>query len=124
MRYYSCPSNGKWERLVTAHREFLAVIWDVTLLALYLEGAHFTIPIISEAMRWILTLVETARKLARQRLRLLQFESHIVHRASIKHHAADVLSHLVTIGTDRILLVDEDLAVIIFPNFLSCAPRW
>lgn len=46
-------------------------------------------------------------KLVRWRLRLSELEFDVLHRARIKHHAADALFRLSTTGTDETKLDDE-----------------
>lgn len=51
-----------------------------------------------------------------------EFEINIIHRAGVKHEAADALSRLKTVGKDHAPLEEE---VPVFANsskFLACAP--
>lgn len=62
--YWSRTLNEKEPKLVTMHREHLAVVWVEALLHLYLEGTRFKNQTNYEALRWILTRAEATDKLA------------------------------------------------------------
>lgn len=54
----------------TTHRECLTVFWAFLLLILYLEGARFTIGNVQDGLRWIPTVTDATRTLARWRFTL------------------------------------------------------
>lgn len=120
-------SIGYWSRKLTkpeqnystTEKECLAVVWAILLLRPYLECVHFTVRTDHSALRWILSLTESTGRLARWRLRLLQYDFDITHRAGIKHQAPDALSRLPTTASDEspvlndlpLLCVDASLVV-------------
>ena len=105
--YWSRSLTDAERRYDTTQRECLAVVWAILLLRPYLEGTRFTIRTDHSALKWLLNLADSSGRLARWRLRLTEFEFDIVHRAGIKHQAADALSRLETTSTDETELRDE-----------------
>ena len=105
--YWSRSLNQAERAYDTTHRECLAVVWAVLLLRPYLEGTRYTIRTDHDALRWILNMADATGKLARWRLRLAEYEFDVVHRAGVKHQAADALSRLPTDGEDKAPLDDE-----------------
>lgn len=67
-----------------AHPEWLTVVWAVLLVCPYLGVHKFTIPTDYDALKWVIYLVHTTRKLSRWRLWFLEFEFDVMHRAGIK----------------------------------------
>lgn len=67
----------------------ISVVWAVKLLDPHLQGAHLTIRTDQEALSWILDMTDAKGRLSRWRLRLSVLEYDIVHRAGVKHQAAD-----------------------------------
>lgn len=101
-------SVGYWSRCLikaeksygTMQREFLVIVWSALLLRLYLKEWGFIIRADHDSFQWILNLAYASRRLFKWRLRLLEIEFDDVHRASVIHQVADVLSRLLTDGTD------------------------
>lgn len=56
-------------------------------------------------------MMDETRKLARWRSRISEFDVKVVHRAGIKHQAADPLPHLPTARMD-VSLLEEDATVL------------
>lgn len=81
-------------RYETTYEECLAVVWSVLMLRPYPEGSHFEIWTDHQAWRTILDLKESTGRLARWRLRLLEFDFEVVNRPDKYHHAADAMSRL------------------------------
>lgn len=59
------------------------------------------------ARRYILNLADSTGKLAIWRLRLMELDFKLVHRAEIKHEAADALFRLPTNGSHRTMLGND-----------------
>ncbi len=87
----------------TTEKECLAVVWAALHLRSYQEGAEFTIRTDHHALRLVLNLSEPQERLARWRLRLLEFESLVEYRAGAQHHAADYLHRSTTDEEDNAL---------------------
>lgn len=101
----SCESN-----LDTIHRECLAVVWSILLLRQFLEGTRFTVRAYHRALKWILSMADATEKLARSRLRLLEYDFKVIYRAGVRHQAADVISRVRTEGKDY-LDIETDIPV-------------
>lgn len=94
--------TGYWSRSLCdaeprydiTHKECLTVVWAVFLLRLYLEGSHFIIKTDHQALGWILSLKESPWGLARWRLRLMELDFEVDHRADHYPQAADAMSCL------------------------------
>lgn len=111
MRCLSRSLNKAEQENDTTHRACLAVVWAILLLTLYLEYSKFIIRTDDEVLPWILNMTDATGGLARWQLRLSEFYFDNIHRAGIKHQAADVLSLLHTTGTDESLLEDDVQAI-------------
>ncbi len=68
------------------------------MLRPYLEGVRFTVRTDHHALRWVLSCSRTEShcRLERWRLRLLEFDFEVQYRPGATHHAADVMSRLLT----------------------------
>ena len=60
----------------------------------YLEGKRFVIRTDHHALRWVLSLADAQGRLARWRLRLLEFDFEVQYSPGKAHYAADTLSRL------------------------------
>ena len=99
--YWSRSLTKAEKNYSTTEKECLAIVWAVLTLRPYLEGNRFTLRTDHHSLRWIMNLADASGRLQRWRLRLADFEYDIVHRAGVKHQAADALSRLPTNGTDQ-----------------------
>lgn len=70
------------------------MVWSVLILKPYLDGSHFKIQTNRQALRWTPDLKESAGRLARWRISLLEFDFEVVHRPGVFHQAADAMSCL------------------------------
>lgn len=71
---YGSPTITDKEReLTTTQKDCLAVVWEIVLLSLYLEGTCFTARTDYEALNRILAMTKAAGMLTRWRLRLSKF---------------------------------------------------
>ena len=84
------------------------MIWAVQILRPYLEGKHFTVFTDHAALRWMFSLADATNRLARWRLRLLEFDFEIRYRKGAENTVADVISRLPTFGHT---MVDPDLDI-------------
>lgn len=82
-------------------REFLAIVWAFLTLRTYLEGQCFTICTDHFSFRWVLSLADSTPRLKWWKLRLLDFDFEVLHRAGIKYQAADALSRVCIKGSDK-----------------------
>jgi RNase H-like domain found in reverse transcriptase len=94
--------NGYWSRSLnpaernysTTEKECLAIEWAILTLRPYLEGQRFLIRTDHHFLRWVLNLADAQGRLARWRLRLLEFDLEVEYSPRKEHHAADVMSRL------------------------------
>ena len=77
-------------------RECFAVVWAVRTLQPYIEGTKFTIRTDHDALRWLMSLAESSRRLTRWRLRLAEYDFTIQYRPGRVHQVPDALSRLVS----------------------------
>lgn len=71
------------------------------LLCPYLEGIGFIVRTDHNSLKWVLNLTEITDKLERWHLRISEFDFDVIHRAGIKHQAADTRSRLRTNWEDN-----------------------
>lgn len=92
--------------------------WTVLLLRLYMKNTQLTIRTDPYSLKSILNLTVSVGRLARWCLRLSSYEFDVVHRAVIKHQAADALFCLQTTRKDRTSLEEHFsvLAIEVFEN--------
>lgn len=95
------------------HRECFAVVWEIILLCHFFEVKCFPIRTNHEALRWILTLGEASRNVARWRLGLSEIDFDVVNCGGINNQAADALSGLTTVG-------DEVAVLTVSQAFFAC----
>ena len=81
-----------------SERECLAVIWVVQILRPYIENTTFTVFTDHAALRWMFNLSDASNRLARWRLRLLEFDFEIKYRKGANNTVADAISRLPTYG--------------------------
>lgn len=105
--YWSRSLNKAERSYDTTQKECLAVVWAMLHLRPYLQGNTFVLRTDHAALRWILNMADATGKLARWRLRLLEYDYEIQHRPGVKHQAADALSRVRTDGGDETELDDE-----------------
>ena len=112
---------GCWSRSLNQHekncspaeKECLAVVWAVIMLRPCPEQTRFTVRTDHQPLKWLMTLSDPQGRLARWRLRLLEFDIEIQCKPGVTHALADYPSRVITEGLDRNVL-EDDLPV--FPN--------
>ncbi len=88
---------GFWSRsLYSAERNYgvgekecLAVVWAVQILRPYLERRHFDLSTDHQALKWMMDLTDVSGRLARWRLRLLEFDFTVRYKKGLKNTIAD-----------------------------------
>lgn len=65
------------------------------------------------ALLWILNIADATRKLARWRLKFLEYDFEILQRAGLKHQAATALSGLRPAGVDKNELENENPVLVV-----------
>lgn len=120
--YWLRTLNDKERMLSTTHRDYRAVIWAIKLPRPFLREPFLTIQHDHGAHKWILNMAETTGKLPRWWLRLLEFETDMVHRGGIRYQTADRQSRLITNREGHTPLEDEIHALTVIPRFLVVAP--
>ena len=90
-------------RLLTTHLSRV-IRNTLTLLGLrpYLEGTHFDLYTDHQALRWILSGSDHSGRLARWRLRLLEFDFTVTYKKGAKDTIADAISRLPTYGEAKL----------------------
>ena len=107
---------GFWSRSLTpaeknyrtGERECLATLWAVQLLRPYLERTHFDLYTYHIALRWIMNMTDASSRLARWRLRLLEFDFTVQYKKGAKNTIADCISRLPTYGETA---VEPDVSI-------------
>lgn len=90
----------------------LVLALAVLLRQPYLGRIHLINSTDQDALKWVLTSADALQKLARWRIRLLELDFEIVHRAGIKHQVSVKLWRLTNEGFDKIN-VGEEVPVLI-----------
>ena len=75
-------------------RECLAVIYAVKQFRVYVHGVHFQVVTNHSLLKWLQSLKEPERRLARWALSLQAYDLEIKHQPGAIHHNADCLSRL------------------------------
>jgi len=91
--------------------EALRVVWAVTYLRSYLEGAEYVMRCDHRAVLSVFTSVSPNARINRWRLRLSEYNNEIRHKPKKDHNVADALSRLPTEGLDTSPLY-EDIPVL------------
>ena len=92
--YWSRGLTSAERNYSTTEKECLAIVWAILQLRPYLEGKHFIIRTDHNSLRWVLNLADAQGRLARWRLRLLEFDFEVQYAPGKEHHGADTLSRL------------------------------
>lgn len=90
--YQSCSLTDTDQGYDSTQQKGLVIVWSELLLFSNLEGYRFTIRNDHDALKWILNITNSTRRLAEDCLRLSKSNFVDVHRAIIIHEAADALS--------------------------------
>ena len=102
IEFWSRSLNPTEKHYSVGEKEFLAIFWAVQLLRPYLEGTHFDLYTDHQAMRWILSGSDHSGRLARWRLRLLEFDFTVTYKKGAKNTIADAISSLPTFGEAKL----------------------
>jgi RNase H-like domain found in reverse transcriptase len=78
----------------TTEMECLAIVWAILHFLPYLEGQNFIVRTYYHSIRWVLNLFDAQGRLARWRLRLLEFDYEVQYHPGALHHGADMMSRL------------------------------
>jgi hypothetical protein len=87
--YWSRGLKSAERNYSTPEKECLAIVWAVMQLRPYLEGNYFVIQTDHNSLRWVLNLSDAHGRLARWRLRLLEFDFEVQYAPGKEHHGAD-----------------------------------
>jgi RNase H-like domain found in reverse transcriptase len=87
-------SDERGAKLLHDGEGVLAIVWAVLQLRPYLEGKHFVFRTDHNSLRWVLNLAYAQGRLARWRLRLLEFDFEVQYAPGKEQHGADTLSRL------------------------------
>ena len=112
---------GFWIRSLTpaeknysvGKKECLAIVCAVQLLRPYLEGTHFDLYTDNQALKWILSGSDHSGRVARWRLRLLEFDFSDTYKKGAKNTIADAISRLPTYGEAQLAPDTEVLCYLI-----------
>ena len=92
--FWSRSLNAAERNYSTTEKECLAIVWAILQLRPYLEGQKFLIRTDHHSLRWVLNLSDAQGRLARWRLRLLEFDFEVEYSPGKEHHGADTMSRL------------------------------
>jgi RNase H-like domain found in reverse transcriptase len=118
--YWSRGLTGAERNYSTTEKECLAIVWSILHLRPYLESRHFVVRTDHNSLRWVLNLADAQGRLARWRLRLLEFDFEVQYSPGASHHAADTVSRLRVCDSDTSPsehIVDMDVGVL--PRLLT-----
>jgi hypothetical protein len=122
--YWSRGLTSAERNYSTTEKECLAIVWAVLHLRPYLEGHRFVVRTDHNSLRWVLNLADAQGRLARWRLRLLEFDFEVHYSPGASHHGADTLSRLRSTDPDIAApdtAVDTDIPC--FATLLDAPPR-
>jgi len=98
--YWSRPITGAEKNYSTTEKEFLAVVWALSMFRRYVQGTRFIVRTDHSALRWMLYMDGAHGRFARWRLRLSEFDCLFETRAGAAHHAADTKSRIAAPAVD------------------------
>ena len=107
--YWSYALNERERNYSSTERECYAVVWEITSLRTYIEGAHFTVRTDHDPLRSLMRLKESSCRLTRWRLRLSEFDFTIEYRPGRVHRVLDALSRLVAPNTGNHSEIDDEV---------------
>jgi hypothetical protein len=94
--FWSRSLNAAERNYSTTEKECLAIVLAILQLRPYLEGKKFLIRTDHHSLRWVLNLSDAQGRLARWRLRLLEFDFEVEYSPGKEHKVADPMSRLPT----------------------------
>jgi len=109
--YYSRAHLPAEKKYFATQIEALGVVWAVTYLRSYLEGAEFVVRCDHRALLSVLINMSPNARINRWRIRLSEYNYEIRHKPGKDYKVADALSRLPTEGLDTSPL-DEDIPVL------------
>ena len=104
--YWSRFLNGAEQNYSMKGQECLSVVWEALLLRFLVEGTCFTVCTDHAALKWMLHMDGAHGRLARWRLRLMEFDCVVQTRTGSSHHAADTMSRILTPARDEVAIPD------------------
>ena len=105
--YWSKTLTPAEQNYSTSEKECLAVVWAVLKLRPYLEGHRFIVRTDHHSLRWLLNMTDASGRLARWRLRLLEYDFEVQYKPGVTHYAADMMSRCDTPAGDPQEVDDE-----------------
>ncbi|CDF40411.1 unnamed protein product [Chondrus crispus] len=96
--FWSRSLNPAEKNYSVGEKECLAIIWALQILRPYLERKHFELYTDHQSLKWMMSLTDASGRLARWRLRLLEFDFTIKYRKGAVNCIADAVSRLPTFG--------------------------
>ena len=91
----------------TREKELLAIIWSCKQYRQYLFGRKFTIVTDHKPLTWVFSVKDPSSRLLRWRLKLEEYDYHIVYKPGIRNTNADALSRINTAETCSVLTEEE-----------------
>jgi hypothetical protein len=80
----------------TTEKELLAIVWGCKQYRHYLLGRKFTIVIDHKPLTWVFNIKDPSSRVLRWRLKLEEYDYHIVYKPGIRNTNADALSRINT----------------------------
>ena len=115
--YWSRGLTRAEKNYSTTEKECLAIVWSILHLRPYLQSRHFVVRTDHNSLRWVLNLADAQGRLARWRLRLLEFDFEVQYSPGASHHAADTVSRLRVCDSDN--SPSEDIVDMDVPCFTT-----
>lgn len=98
----------------TTNLKSVAVVWAVLLLRPYSAGYGLILEADHHALRCTVNFADAMRKLARCRLRLLEYDFEVVHEARVTYQAADALSKILNNWIGNMELGNKNPVTVVF----------
>lgn len=105
--YWSKSSSTPEKSYSNTKKECLAVVWIILTLWPHLYGDIFTLRTDHLAFKWILSLANSSKRLARWRLWSAAYGFEVEYRAGTTHKVGDVLFRLLRSEVEQGVAVDE-----------------
>lgn len=116
--YWSSLITATERRYETTQREYLANFLSLFLLRSYGDGRHFIIRADHGTLKWVLSLADSTERFARLRLRFLEIDFDVIHRAEMKQQASRKFPQL-SLTRKYGSLLEGQLPLLVIDHFVN-----